>query len=113
MLTGTYTLEHTSWDRLSNEDPEQIGVTQEQADELLRMVDAEWERTVTETGREYGVELEVEWVTAFTRAHVCSLDNDDIDLAREIETGIASALEAATERATDAWSKRIAESELE
>ena len=106
MQTGTYTLEHARWDGLSNEDPEQIGVTQEQADELLRMVDAEWERTVTETGREYGVELEVEWATAFTQAHVCSLDNDDIDLAREIESGIAGALERATERAASEWNEK-------
>jgi hypothetical protein len=110
-MQGTYTLEHATWDRLSNEDPEQIGVTQEQADELLRMVDAEWERTVIETGKTYGLDLEVEWVTAFTRAHVCSLDNDDIDLAREIESGIAGALEAATERAASEWSKRIANNE--
>jgi hypothetical protein len=106
MQSGVYTLEHTSWDRLSNEDPEQIGVTQAQADELLQLIDAEWERTVIETGRKYGVELEVEWVTAFTRAHVCSLDNDDIDLAREIETGIASALERATERAGSEWNEK-------
>lgn len=111
MQTGTYTLEHTSWDRLSNETPEQQGITQEQADELLRMVDAEWERTVTETGREYGVELEVSWVTAFTLAHRVSLDEDNWQLAHEIETGMTSALERATERATSEWSERIAESE--
>ncbi|MGI5872562.1 MAG: hypothetical protein ACOX8T_11070 [Bacillota bacterium] len=108
MLTGTYTLEHASWDGLSNEDPEQIGVTQEQAQELLQLVDAEWERTVTETGREYGVELEVEWVTAFAQAHRVSLDEDDYQLAHEIETGMASALERATERVASEWSKRIA-----
>ena len=106
MQTGTYTLEHASWDGLSNEDPEQIGVTQEQADELLRMVDAEWERTVTETGREYGVELEVSWVTAFTQAHRVSLDEDDYQLAHEIETGMASALERATERAGCEWNEK-------
>ncbi len=118
MLTGTYTLEHATWDRLSNEDPEQIGVTQEQAQELCQMVDAEWERTVTETGKAYGFELEVSWVTAFTQAHKLSTDAD-MDrpqmstIMHEIETAIYNDLEKATERATEAWSKRIAESELE
>jgi hypothetical protein len=106
MQTGTYTLEHASWDGLSNETPEQQGISQEQADELLQLVDAEWEHTVIETGREYGVELETRWVTAFTLAHRVSLDEDDYQLAHEIETGMASALERATERATSEWSKK-------
>lgn len=107
MLTGTYTLEHASWERLSNEDPEQIGVTQEQVSDLLERVDLAWEMAVAEEGLAHNVLLSVEWVGTFTQAHVCSLDNDDIDLAREIESGMADALEHATERATDAWSKKI------
>lgn len=113
MLTGTYTLEHASWEHLSNETPEQQGITEEQADELLQLVDAEWERTVTETGHEYGVELEVRWVDASSLAYHARLDEEDWHLEHEIETAIIGELEKATERATDTWSKRITESELE
>lgn len=113
MQSGVYTLEPASWDRLSNETPEQLNVTQEQVSDLLERVDLAWEMAVAEVGLAHNVLLSVEWVGTPTQAHVCSLDNDDIDLAREIESGMAGALEAATERATDAWSKRIAESELE
>lgn len=113
MQSGVYTLEHATWDRLSNEDPEQIGVTQEQVSDLLERVDLAWEMAVAEVGLAHNVLLSVEWVDTFTQAHRVSLDEADYQLAHEIETGMASALERATERATDAWSKRIAESGLE
>lgn len=108
MQSGVYTLEHASWDRLSNETPEQLNVTQEQVSDLLERVDLAWEMAVAEVGLAHNVLLSVEWVGTSTQAHRVSLDEDDYQLAHEIETGMASALERATERVTSEWSKRIA-----
>ena len=104
-LTGTYTLSHARWDYFANDEPEALGVTQEQAAELCEAVDAGWERAVQHAGREFGLELKVEWVDAGA-SHCLKMDSDGFPLTNVVEVSIWVALEQATDHVTGEWGKQ-------